>query len=61
MPWRFTSSGDIPRQQGLWVEHLGNDRRRRRASYERDTLVAGVPQEVQLGAPEPSRVPQFMQ
>jgi hypothetical protein len=41
-------------------ENLGNDRRRR-ASYERDTLVAGVPQEVQVGAPEPSGVPQFMQ
>ena len=36
-------------------------RGRRRAGYERDTLVAGVPQEVQVSAPEPSGVPQFMQ
>lgn len=42
-------------------ENLGNDRRWRRASYERDTVVAGVPQEVQAGAPEPNGVPQFMQ
>jgi hypothetical protein len=37
------------------------DEVRRRAGYERDTLVAGVPQEVQVSAPEPSGVPQFMQ
>jgi hypothetical protein len=41
-------------------ENVGNDGRRR-AGYERETLVAGVPQEVQVGAPEPSGVPQFMQ
>ena len=41
-------------------ENVGDDRRRR-AGYERDTLVAGVPHEVQVGAPEPSAVPQFMQ
>ena len=41
-------------------ENVGDDGRRR-AGYERDTLVAGVPHEVQLGAPEPSVVPQFMQ
>jgi hypothetical protein len=41
-------------------ENVG-DEGRRRAGYERDTLVAGVPQEVQVGAPEPSGVPQFMQ
>ena len=45
-------------QQG--GENLGGDGWRR-VGYERDTLVAGVPQEVQVGAPEPSGVPQFMQ
>jgi hypothetical protein len=43
-----------------WERNVG-DEGRRRAGYERDTLVAGVPQEVQVGAPEPSSVPQFMQ